>query len=78
MKGQLNEDGYVMDFGDVKNVLFILIELFIVCTYRMQEIKSEIPITYEKWCSSSFIWISIIYLIDYWKEWKYWDDHWRQ
>lgn len=35
MKGQLNEDGYVMDFGDVKNVLFILIELFIVCTYRM-------------------------------------------
>lgn len=35
MKGQLNEDGYVMDFGDVKNVLFIFFELFIVCTYWM-------------------------------------------
>lgn len=24
MKGQLNEDGYVMDFGDVKNVFGIV------------------------------------------------------
>ena len=37
MKGQLNEDGYVMDFGDVKNVLFIFIELLICSIYIIRD-----------------------------------------
>ena len=42
MKGQLNADGYVMDFGDVKNVLLLEYLSLIVYAHRVQEAESEV------------------------------------
>lgn len=47
MKGRLNPDGYVMDFGDVKNVAMCVF-CDLVRARRVQEVKSEIPASHVK------------------------------
>lgn len=42
MKGQLNSDGFVMDFGDVKNVSYMEWSLSVVYACRVQETESEV------------------------------------
>ena len=48
MKGQLNVDGFVMDFGDVKRVPLFLFVYKIVCTSRMQETQPTFFAAHEE------------------------------
>lgn len=51
MKGQLNSDGFVMDFGDVKNVSYMEWSLSVVYACRVQETESEVSSPNEEWCT---------------------------